>query len=93
LDVSKSYLSSNIDQKILKLILEQSDGSDEQAIFRNLTISKNKKAGEWIEDKLKKIRNEKKIHLGGSTKLLKKQNCLKMKKYSSNNNLKNCVTK
>ncbi|RHH66693.1 replication initiation protein [Vagococcus sp. AM17-17] len=45
LDVPKSYRPSNIDQKILKPILEQLGGSDEDAIFRNLKITKNKKAG------------------------------------------------
>ncbi|MBP2966620.1 replication initiation protein [Acinetobacter baumannii] len=45
LDVPKSYRSSNIDVTILKPILEQLGGSDEDAIFRNLKITKNKKAG------------------------------------------------
>jgi len=45
LDIPKSYRSSNIDQQILKPILEQLGGSDEHSIFRNLKISKNKKAG------------------------------------------------
>jgi len=45
LDVPKSYRPSNIDQKILKPILEQLGGSDEDAIFKSLKITKNKKAG------------------------------------------------
>ena len=45
LDIPNSYRPSNIDQQILKPILEQLGGSDEDAIFRNLKITKNKKAG------------------------------------------------
>lgn len=45
LDIPNSYRPSNIDQQILKPILEQLGGSDEDAIFRNLEITKNKKAG------------------------------------------------
>ncbi|MDT2783022.1 replication initiation protein [Vagococcus fluvialis] len=45
LDIPKSYRPSDIDRQILKPILEQLGGSDEDAIFRNLKITKNKKAG------------------------------------------------
>lgn len=45
LDIPNSYRPSNIDQQILKPILEQLGGSAEDAIFRNLKITKNKKAG------------------------------------------------
>ena len=45
LDIPNSYRPSNIDQQILKPILEQLGGSDENAIFKNLKITKNKKAG------------------------------------------------
>lgn len=45
LDIPNSYRPSNIDQQILKPILEQLGGSDEDAIFKNLKITKNKKAG------------------------------------------------
>ena len=45
LDIPKSYRPSDIDRQILKPILEQLGGSDEDAIFRNLKSTKNKKAG------------------------------------------------
>ena len=45
LDIPKSYRPSDIDRQILKPILEQLGGSAEDAIFRNLKITKNKKAG------------------------------------------------
>lgn len=45
LDIPKSYRPSDIDRQILKPILEQLGGSDEDAIFGNLKITKNKKAG------------------------------------------------
>jgi len=45
LDIPNSYRPSNIDQQILKPIFEQLGGSAEDAIFRNLKIIKNKKAG------------------------------------------------
>jgi len=45
LDIPKSYRVSDIDKRILKPILEQLGGTDEDAIFRNLKITKNKKAG------------------------------------------------
>jgi len=45
LDIPNSYRPSNIDQQILKPILEQLGGSDDKAIFKNLKISKDKKAG------------------------------------------------
>jgi plasmid replication initiation protein len=45
LDIPNSYRPSNIDQKVLKPILEQLGGSDDAALFRNLKVTKNKKAG------------------------------------------------
>jgi len=45
LDIPNSYRPSNIDQQILKPIIEQLGGSDNKAIFRNLKITKDKKAG------------------------------------------------
>jgi len=45
LDIPNSYRPSNIDQQILKPILEQLGGSEEDAIFKNLKVTKDKKAG------------------------------------------------
>jgi len=45
LDVPKSYRVSDIDKRILKPILEQLGGSEDDAIFKNLKVTKNKKAG------------------------------------------------
>lgn len=45
LDVPKSYRSSNIDQKVLKPILEQLGGTDDSALFKNLKVTKEKKRG------------------------------------------------
>jgi plasmid replication initiation protein len=45
LDIPNSYLPYNIDQNVLKPILEQLGGSDDAALFRNLKVTKNKKAG------------------------------------------------
>lgn len=45
LDVPKSYRSSNIDQKVLKPILEQLGGADDSALFKNLKVIKDKKRG------------------------------------------------
>lgn len=45
LDIPKSYRPSNIDQQIIKPILEQLGGENDSAIFQNLRVVKNKKAG------------------------------------------------
>ena len=45
LSIPDSYKSGNIDQQILKPILTQLGGSDENAIFKNLKVEKIKKAG------------------------------------------------
>jgi len=45
LDIPNSYRTSNIDQKVLKPILEQLGGSDDAALFKNLKVTKNKKSG------------------------------------------------
>ncbi|MBO0438672.1 replication initiation protein [Vagococcus fluvialis] len=45
LDIPNSYRPSNIDQKVLKPILEQLGGSDDAALFKNLKVTKNKKTG------------------------------------------------
>ncbi|SLM86960.1 replication initiation protein [Vagococcus fluvialis] len=45
LDIPKSYRVSDIDKRILKPVLEQLGGSDDEAIFKNLKVTKNKKAG------------------------------------------------
>lgn len=45
LDIPNSYRSSNIDQKILTPILKQLGGTDDDAIFKNLKVIKNKKKG------------------------------------------------
>ena len=45
LDVPKSYRTNDIDRQILNPIIEQLGGSDDTAIFKNLTVTKNKKKG------------------------------------------------
>ena len=45
LDIPKSYRSSDIDKHILKPILEQLGGNDDQAIFKHLKVTKHKKKG------------------------------------------------
>jgi len=45
LDIPKSYRPTNIDQQILKPILEQLGGSDKTALFKNLSVTKDKKKG------------------------------------------------
>lgn len=45
LEIPESYRSSNIDQKILTPILDQLGGTDDDAIFKNLKVIKNKKKG------------------------------------------------
>lgn len=45
LDIPKSYRPSEIDRRILKPITEQLGGNDDQAIFKNLRVTKDKKKG------------------------------------------------
>lgn len=45
LDIPNSYRPSDIDRQILKPILNQLGGSDDTALFKNLKIKKDKKAG------------------------------------------------
>jgi len=45
LDIPKSYRPSDIDRQIIKPILEQLGGSDKTALFKNLSVIKNKKKG------------------------------------------------
>jgi len=45
LDIPVSYRPSDIDRQILKPIIEQLGGSEDDAIFKNLKVTKDKKAG------------------------------------------------